>query len=328
MRPLIAEPEREPTPATSGDLGLAADADEVQLVGLEEIVRRAVEADAVRRFEPPVDPPHGAAQIGVVADGPAEPAGEGLVPVLVVRQVVVGAQVRELAEVVEAAARCRRAPPTRGWCRNCRRRATAIASGTRVRPRRDVMLITPASASVPEMTLLASRSTSMRSTPAIENCARSMPPPMSLAGIPSMSTLLKLELPPRMNIEVTPPFAPVCDQRRRRARAAALRARRSCRAISSVFESSTVTGAPICEGSTSVAADVTDTLSSSGPIGSATSTDTRAPPATNIGSVVRVRESRGAHLDLIASRRQRVEREVALRVGRGVLHRPVRRAAA
>jgi len=59
--------------------------------------------------------------------------------------------------------------------------------------------------------------------------------------------------------------------------------------ISSVLESSTVTGAPIREGNTSVAAEVTDTLSSSGPIGSASSIETRAPRPTKIGSVVRAR---------------------------------------
>ena len=102
-----------------------------------------------------------------------------------------------------------------------------------------------------------------------------------------MSTLLKLELPPRTKMDVTPPRAPVWTSetpgtRRRPSSTSGLPS------APSVVESSTVTGAPICDGSTSVAAAVTETFCSSGPIGSATSTVTLPLPPTNIGSVVRV----------------------------------------
>ena len=72
----------------------------MHLVGLECVVRRAEQAHAVRRLVALVNPPHGAAHVGVVAHGDAESARVGLVAVLVVGQIVVGAQVGELAEVV------------------------------------------------------------------------------------------------------------------------------------------------------------------------------------------------------------------------------------
>ena len=103
VRTLIAQTEPNRALPSVGDLGLARRADEVLPVGLERIVRRPEEADAVRRFMPPVNPSHGAAEVGVVANGHAEPARERHVPVLVVGQVVVGPQVRELAEVIEPA---------------------------------------------------------------------------------------------------------------------------------------------------------------------------------------------------------------------------------
>ena len=111
---------------------------------------------------------------------------------------------------------------------------------------------------------------------------------MSLAGMPSMSTLLKLELPPRMNIDVTPPLRAGLDERDAGHQTQRFEHVGLAERVERVVESSTVTGAPICDGSTSVAAAVTETLCSSGPIGSATSTDTLPLPPTNIGSVVRV----------------------------------------
>ena len=81
---------------------------------------------------------------------------------------------------------------------------------------------------------------------------------MSLATAPSMSTLLKFELPPRMNSDVAPPRAPVCTTCAPGTSRSASSTSGLFRA-SSVVESSTVTGAPVCACEISVAAAVTTT---------------------------------------------------------------------
>ena len=110
---------------------------------------------------------------------------------------------------------------------------------------------------------------------------------MSLAATPSMSTLLKFDAPPRTNSDVTAPRCPAwttCAPGTSRSASSTSGLARA----SSVAASITVTEAAICDGRTLVAAAVTDTFCSSGPIGNAISTDTRPDPPTNIGSVVRV----------------------------------------
>ena len=100
-----------------------------------------------------------------------------------------------------------------------------------------------------------------------------------------MSTLLKLELPPRMKIEVVPPRAPVCDERMPGTRRVP-RARRSCRG-----RRASSRRAPSPARRSARAARRSPPPSprrlSSGPSGNDTSTLVCAPAATNIWLVVR-----------------------------------------
>ena len=82
------------------------------------------------------------------------------------------------------------------------------------RPRFVTMLTTPVMASLPYSTLFEPRITSMPSIPVVARSPKSNAPPMSFAGTPSMSTLLKFELPPRTNNDVAP-RAPLSARRKR-----------------------------------------------------------------------------------------------------------------
>ncbi len=109
---------------------------------------------------------------------------------------------------------------------------------------------------------------------------------MSLAGTPSMSTLVKLDDPPRTNTEAAPPRPPTCVI----AAPGTVRIGSSRSVLPSVWisvESSTVTAAPTCDCGTSPAVALTTTCCVTPPICSPTSIAACAPAATNIASVVR-----------------------------------------
>ena len=116
MPALIAEPDADRSLPFVGDLRLAADADEIQPVGRSRLVRRGIETDTVRRLVAPVNPANRAADVGVVAHGAAEPAGERLVAVPVVRQRRCRCPDVRTRRNSRSDARCRRAQPTRDWC--------------------------------------------------------------------------------------------------------------------------------------------------------------------------------------------------------------------
>ena len=101
MRALITDANADRALPAVRELRLASEPDEMRPTGLEGVIRRAVEADAVRRAVVLVDPPHRTADIGVVADRHAESACIRVVAVPIVGQIVVRGEVRELAEVIE-----------------------------------------------------------------------------------------------------------------------------------------------------------------------------------------------------------------------------------